>query len=143
MKRVICFFLVLLFFAQSSVQALDWAYAFVVWKGNVYEVTDEQVMDTEIGKHIGEVKTKPNDMTGKYYGDASNAYPKGTPYFELKGVSTKEAIAVGVEEDQWVKAVYRHEAKNYGLGWVMKVSPILFLATVFIVIIWRMRKAGR
>ena len=142
MKRVICFFLVLLFFAQSSVQALDWAYAFVVWKGNVYEVTDEQVMDTKIGKRIGEVKTKPNDMTGKYYGDASNSYPKGTPYFELKGVSTNEAIAVGVEEDHWVKAVYRHEAKNYWLGWVMKVSPILFLATVFIAIIWRMRKVG-
>jgi len=142
MKRTICLFLVLLFLGQSSVQALSWAYAFVVWKGNVYEVTDEMVEETEIGKRIGEVKTKPNDMTGRYYGNASNSYPKGTPYYELKDVSTKEAIAVGVEENQWVKAVFRHESTNYWLGWVMKVSPILFLATVLIFIILRMRNAG-
>lgn len=141
MKKTICLYLVLLFFAQTSVQALDWAYAFVVWKGNVYEVTDEKVKETQIGKRIGEVKTKPNDMSGRYYGNASNSYPKGTPYHELKDVSTNEAIAVEVVENQWVKAIYRHEATNYWLGWVMKVSPILFLATVLIAIIWRMRKA--
>jgi hypothetical protein len=47
---------------SSSVQALSWAYPFVVWKGKVYEVKQEDIIsDSEIGKKIGEVKTKPND----------------------------------------------------------------------------------
>ncbi len=51
----------------SSVQALSWAYPFVVWNGNVYEVKEEKVLESEIGKSIGEVKTRPNNMTGNYY----------------------------------------------------------------------------
>lgn len=52
----------------SSVQALSWAYPFVVWNGRVYEVKLEETgEDNKIGKMIGEVKTKPDEMTGEYY----------------------------------------------------------------------------
>src|SRR5690606_7458761 len=87
MKKTVLFLVLLFFISSSAVVALSWAYPFVVWNGNVYEVLDESVLEDEIGKKIGKVKTKPNGMRGRYYGDASNAYPKGTKYFEIKGIS--------------------------------------------------------
>ncbi len=95
---------------SSSVHALSWAYPFVVWEGKVYEVKrEEMIADSKIGKSIGEVRTKPKEMTGNYYGDASNYYPKGTKYYEIKGISNTSAIAVE-KDKQWVKAVYVHKA---------------------------------
>lgn len=106
MKRITFLSIVLVCLISSSVKALSWAYPFVVWKGKVYEVKQEEILeDNEIAKIIGEVKTKPNDMTGDYYGDASNFYQKGTKYYEIKGVSTSTAIAIK-EDNQWVKANY-------------------------------------
>lgn len=48
-------------------------------------------------------------MTGDYYGNASNLYPIGTKYYEIKDLSTSTAIAVK-EDNQWVKSVYVHKA---------------------------------
>lgn len=110
MKRISLLLLLFIFMISSSVQALSWAYPFVVWKGKVYEVKHEEfIEDSEITKVIGEVKTKPNDMTGKYYGDASNYYPKGTKYYAIKRTSTSIAIAVK-ENNRWVKAGFVHKA---------------------------------
>lgn len=125
------------FFAiQCSVQALSWAYPFVVWKGNVYEVTDEKVSD--IGEVIGKVKRGTNDMTGEYFGDASNMYPKGTKYYEIKDISPKIAIAVEVEENKWYKAVYAHEAPNHWLENVIIVLAFVVLIVGVIIIVLRM-----
>ncbi|MDQ0268257.1 hypothetical protein [Cytobacillus purgationiresistens] len=53
-----------------------------MWKGDVYEVKlKEFVPEDMIDGIIGEVETKPNEMTGNYYGNASNHFPKGTEYF--------------------------------------------------------------
>lgn len=97
MKTVQAFALLLLFafFFSSHSLALDWANKFIVWHGDVY-VVDEKVKLSEdrIGKKIGQVKRLANDMTGKYYGDASNLYPKGTTYYEIINVSTSEALAI-------------------------------------------------
>lgn len=134
------FFVLFLFSFTFSVQALSWAYSFVVWKGNVYEVTEEHVLASEIGKEIGEVKTEPNDMTGNYYGNASNSYPKGTKYYEISGTSTESAIAVEVEEKQWVKAVYVHEAPFHWMNLVTKISPFLILFAIVVIIILRIKK---
>ena len=110
MRRIMILTVLLAIMISSSVQALDWAISFVVWKGNVYEVKRDQVIDeNEIGERIGRVKTQPNDRTGRYFGDASNAYPKGTPYYEIKEIPTSIAIAVK-DGKQWVKAVYIHKA---------------------------------
>lgn len=141
MKRPVLFFILFIFAFTSSVQALSWAYPFVVWNGNVYEVKEELVRKSEIGESIGEVKTRPNDMTGNYYGNASNAYPKGTKYFEINNISTKTAIAVEVAENQWQKAEYRHETPFHWVDLVTKVLPILILIVIAIGIIIRMKKS--
>lgn len=128
MKRIVMLIVILFVTTSSSVHALSWAYSFVVWKGNVYEVTDETV--TEIGRNIGEVKRMADDMTGEYFGDASNMYPKGTKYYEIKGVSTKEAIAVEVKEKIYKKAMYQHPAPTHWMeyaGWSVGLLIIVFV----------------
>ena len=91
MKKVILLTLLFTFMISSSVHSVSWAYVFVVWEGNVYEVKqDESIADSEIGEVIGKVKTIPNDMTGSYFGNASNYYSKGTKYYKMKGISTAD-----------------------------------------------------
>lgn len=102
--------LVLLLLIASSAQALSWAYAFVVWKGNVYEVKlEETIEEADIGKKLGEVETKPHEMTGSHYGNASNYFPIGTNYYAITGTATSKAIAVK-DDSHWVKAVFAHKA---------------------------------
>lgn len=144
MKRIMLLSLLLIFMISSSVQALSWAYPFVVWKGKVYEVKQEEIIEeSEIGKIIGEVKTKPNDMTGDYYGDASNYYPKGTKYYEIRGTSTSTAIAVK-EDNQWVKAVYVHKAPFHLMNIVSDlyfISAVVIIALIIIGVIFRNNKS--
>lgn len=134
MKRISLLSLLFIFMISSSVQALSWAYSFVVWKGKVYEVKHEEfIADSEIAKVIGEVKTKANDMTGKYYGDASNYYPKGTKYYAIKRTSTSIAIAVK-ENNRWVKAVFVHKAPFHIMN---VISNIYFISIVVIIALIR------
>lgn len=143
MRRIVLLSLLFVFVISSSVQALSWAYPFVVWKGKVYEVKREEMIgDRNIGKVIGEVKTKPNDMTGNYYGDASNYYPKGTKYYEIKGTSASAAIAVE-EDNQWVKAVYVHKAPFHIMNVISNfffISAVLIIALIIVGFILRPRK---
>lgn len=133
MKKLTMLFTFFILIFASSVHALSWAYPFVVWKGKVYEVKQELVIaDSEIGKRIGEVKTKPNDMTGSYYGNASNYYPKGTEYYEMVGISTSTAIAVK-DDNTYVKAEFIHKAPFH----IMNIfsSTLFILLAGFIVLI--------
>lgn len=136
LRKLILFLLCFIFTSQLSVQALSWAYPFVVWKGNVYEVTDEEVSD--IGDGIGKVKRGTDEMTGEYFGDASNMYPKGTKYYKIKGISPKIAIAVEVEESKWYKADYVHEAPKYWLENVIIVLTFIMLIVAVFTIMIRM-----
>lgn len=135
MKKISLLTLMLLFTFASSVQALSWAIIFVVWDGKVYEVKQDEIIDREkIGEEIGEVKTKPNEETGKYYGNASNYFPIGTKYYEIKDISTSDAIAIK-ENDQWIKAVYVHDAPFHYMN-IMKNPLFIFsIVIVFIMII--------
>lgn len=137
MKKVSVLLVLLIVMASSTVYALDWAYPFVVWDGKVYEVKVEEVIEeNEIGKVIGKVKTKPNDMTGSYYGNASNSLPKGTKYYEIKGVPTTSAIAVR-KDDRWIKAVYLHKAPFHILNIFSNfnfTSAVVITALVIIII---------
>jgi hypothetical protein len=130
MRKITFLSLVLILMISSSVHALSWAISFVVLKGNVYEVKQEEMIEeSEIGKVIGEVKTTPDDMTGEYYGDASNFYPKGTKYYAIKGIPTSKAIAIK-NDNQYLKAVYVHKAPFH----IMNVlTNIYFLSAVGIV----------
>jgi hypothetical protein len=128
----------LLLLVSFPVEALSWAYPFVVWNGNVYEVKDERVTPSAIGKNIGEVETKPDEMTGEYYGNASNVYPEGTKYYEIKGVSTSEAIAVEIASKRWVRAVYVHDApfhimNGLTLPFAIAVAAAASVGVIFIV----------
>lgn len=67
-------------------------------------------------------------MTGEYYGNASNYYPKGTKYYEIKGTSTSTAIAIK-NEHQYVRAVYVHKAPFHIMN---IITNIYFLFTVVI-----------
>lgn len=91
--------------------ALTWAYWFVVHDGKVYEVIEDEILSNEeVGNVIGEVETKADEYSGKYTGNASNYYDIGTRYFEINHVSPKDAIAVEIERDVYVKAIYSHDA---------------------------------
>jgi hypothetical protein len=135
MRKIALLTLLSILMFSISVQAIKWQYPFVVWKGKVYEVKQEEfISDSEIGKKIGEVKTKPNDI-GNYYGNASNFYPKGTKYYEIIGISTSKAIAVK-EDSQMVKAVFVQKAPFHIMNIIS--NPIfLTLLGVFILIIFR------
>lgn len=133
MKKITMFLFILVFLTNSTVHALSWAYPFVVWSGNVYKVTDEEVIDSLIDKRIGEVKTKPNDM-GNYFGNASNYYPKGTEYFEIRGISTDNAIAVKNEEGKWLKAVYVKKAPFHWMNLFTNPFPFLILILILLFI---------
>lgn len=138
MKRITFLSLLFLLMIPVSAYALSWAYPFVVWEGKVYEVKQEDILtDHEIGKVIGEVKTRPNEMTGDYYKAASNAYPIGTKYYEIKGTSTSFEIAVEAD-NQWVKAVYVHNAPFHimnlvsnGFYIVVVIIALMLLSVMF------------
>lgn len=133
MKKITFLSLIFVFLISSSVQALSWAIAFVVWEGKVYEIKQEDILgESEIGKMIGEVKTIPDDMMGDYYGDASNFYPIGTKYYEIKGISTSEAIAIKAE-NSWVKAVYVHKAPFHIMN--ILTNPLFIFSIVIITLI--------
>ena len=146
MKKIAFLSLILVFIVSSSVQAHKWAYAFVVWDGKVYEVKEEQIIEeSEIGKSIGEVKTKPNSNTYRYYGNASNYYPVGTPYYEIKGISTSTAIAVKVD-DQWVKADYVEKAPYHVMNTITNlliIVPIVIIPLILIGFMYRVKKYRR
>jgi hypothetical protein len=103
----------------------------VVWKGNVFRVTDEKITSSQIKKTIGGVETKPDEMTGNYYGNASNAYPIGTGYYEIIGVPYDTAIAVRIENRKWLKAVYAHEAPFHLMNYISK--PYLYLMALLVI----------
>jgi len=138
MKKIALSLLFMLIFT-SSAQALSWAYSFVVWNGNVYEMTDELLEENEIGKHIGEVKTKPNDMTGEYRGNASNEFPKGTKYYEINNVSTDIAIAVEGKANEFQKAMFIHNAPFYWLE-ILPYIILIVMVTVIIIVLVRREK---
>lgn len=86
------------------------------------------------------MKTTPNNNTGKYYGNASNVYSKGTKYYEIKGESSSAEIAVEESEDNWVKAVYSHDAPFHIFNLV--TNPIIitffgFLIAVLVIVSYK------
>ena len=90
-KLKIIFLLTIVLITTGCTSSSDWHSSFVVWKGNIYETTDEIIHEVE--EEIGQV-TKYSDQEGTYSGNFSNTYKKGTKYFVIAGVDSNEAIAV-------------------------------------------------
>lgn len=136
MKKVMLFSLLLAFVFSSTAHALSWAYPFVVWDGKLYEVKQEGIVpENDIAEAIGQVKTAADDMTGDYYGNASNYYEKGTVYYALKGVSPDEAIAVDAD-GVYVKAVYIQKAAFHFMNvltafWLWAILALVAFSTFY------------
>jgi hypothetical protein len=134
MRKITFLTLLFILMFSVSVQAIKWQYPFVVWKSNVYEVKQEEIIsESEIGKKIGEVKTKPNDI-GNYYGDASNYYAKGTKYYEIIGISASNAIAVK-EDSQMVKAVFVQKVPFHIMNIISNPIFLTLMGVIILIII--------
>ncbi|CRK83411.1 hypothetical protein [Neobacillus massiliamazoniensis] len=107
MRKIISLFFVFLIGCTLLISTTyaDWAYAFVVYDGNSYIVSETHIEPNKIGKKIGEV-TEYSDREGTYSGNFSNQFLKGTEYYEIKGVNTKDAIAVKKSEGLFIKVNY-------------------------------------
>ncbi|MGG1634577.1 hypothetical protein [Paenibacillus sp. NRS-1760] len=123
-------------FALSSFITLgtahaDWAHRFVVNDGKSYIISDTQVESAQIGAKIGKV-TSYSDKEGTYSGNFSNVYPKGTEYYEIKGISLKEAIAIKQDDGSFIKAAYgsEYEGKAFHLKTVLFYIGGLFLLLI-------------
>ncbi|MFJ7975963.1 hypothetical protein ACIQZI_09750 [Peribacillus sp. NPDC096379] len=115
MRKIMSLFFVFLIgctFLISTTYA-SWAYAFVVYDGNIYVVSETHIKPNKIGKKIGKV-TKYSDREGTYSGNFSNQFPKETDYYEIKGATTKEAIAIKESKESFIKAKY--DGKYTGSG---------------------------
>lgn len=127
-----------------NTSATSWAYSFVVWDGYVYVISDEYV--TEIEDEIGKV-TKYSDMES-LSGNFSNAYPKGTKYYSIKGVSTDKAIAVEESEGRYIKADRHREYAVRGAfdGFfdgqqgMIKIIAIWVVGILVVFFIFKMRR---
>ncbi len=147
MKRIPFLTIILVFSITTSVQAFEWSYSFVVWDGKEYEVKiEEMIEESEIGEKIGKVKTQPYNHSDwsdamKYYGNASNIYPIGTEYFEIKGISPSTAIAIKVD-NQWLKADYVRNAPYHIMNTLTNLLYIVpaFIIILIILFIFRMKK---
>lgn len=137
MRRLI--FLILLSLSIAlPVSALSFAYTFVVFDRNAYEVLDATIEEDALGDVIGEVETVVNDETGRYYGNASNGYPIGTTYREVDGESVEDVIAVE-DGSEWKRAEYRFEAPYHTRDFVTFFGYILLVLGI-VVVSWTLFK---
>lgn len=131
MRRLISLVFLSIFIALP-VSALSWAYTFVVFDRNAYEVLDTTIDEESLGDVIGEVDSKVNDETGRYYGNASNGYPIGTAYREVVGESVEDVIAVE-DGSEWKRAEYRFEAPYHTRDFVTIFGYILLVLGIVMV----------
>ncbi len=118
------------FIAIRSVHA-DWAYSFVVNEEKSYIISDSRVEPEQVDSIIGKV-TKYSDFEDTYSGNFSNHFPKGTNYYNIKGVSTNEAIAIKLGDGSFIKANYQGE---YPGGASFKWTNVLWsIAGLFLLI---------
>ncbi|MCT4785912.1 hypothetical protein ACFQO8_02860 [Exiguobacterium aestuarii] len=120
------------------VSALSWAYTFVVFERNVYEVLDTTIDEDSLGDVIGEVETTVNDETGRYYGNASNGYPIGTAYREIDGEAVEDVIAVE-DGSEWKRAEYRFRAPYHTSDFI-KFFGYALLVLGIVLVSWTLFK---
>ena len=133
--------ILLLFLLPAQPAAAKWAYRFVVFLGDIYEVTDEIVLSNDVDKKIGQV-TRFSDLEGTYAGNFSNTFPKGTEYYLIRNKDPKEVIAIKTNENTYLKAINKGHYDNDHLdtrnrNWALIIGALL----ITILTIWiRVRK---
>ncbi|WP_245602244.1 hypothetical protein [Peribacillus kribbensis] len=112
-----------------------WSHALVVYNDNTYIVSNTHIELSNIGKKIGEV-TKYSDREGTYSGNFSNEFPKGTHYYEIKGVNTKEAIAIKESKSSFIQGefdgTYAGSSEGDHTAITFKIVVIYFFAAVLV-----------
>ncbi|MHA7584298.1 hypothetical protein ACX12E_28515 [Paenibacillus vandeheii] len=89
--------------SPRSNSSADWAYNFVVWNNDIYEILKIQFEPEQIDKEIGEVK-QYSDFEGTYGNSFSNKYPVGTKLYSIKDIETSDYIAIKTQEGIFIKA---------------------------------------
>lgn len=140
MKKFIIVILAIVAFMPMRSMNADWAYSFVVYSGNIYEISDDELIPSnEIDKKIGQV-TRYSDHEGTYSGNFSNIYPKGTPYYSIKNIDPKEIIAIKTHEAEFVKAINKGQYANGQLESKTIWISILGSLIIVLLIIWIMKR---
>ena len=140
MKKFIIVIIAIVALMPLRSMSADWAYSFVVYSGDIYEISpDELVPSDEIDKKIGQV-TRYSDHEGTYSGNFSNTYPKGTPYYSIKNIDPKEIIAIKTNEAEFVKAINKGRYANGQLESKITWISILGSLVIMLLIIWIMKR---
>lgn len=140
MKKFIIVILAIVALMPMRSMNADWAYSFVVYSGDIYEISDDELIPSnEIVKKIGQV-TRYSDHEGTYSGNFSNIYPKGTPYYSIKNIDPKEIIAIKTHEAEFVKAINKGQYANGQLESKTIWISILGSLIIVLLIIWIMKR---
>ncbi|MEK5396835.1 LPXTG cell wall anchor domain-containing protein [Paenibacillus nitricinens] len=140
MKKFVIVILTIVALMPMRSMNADWAYSFVVYAGDIYEISDDELIPSnEIDKKIGQVK-RYSDHEGTYSGNFSNTYPKGTPYYSIKNIDPKEIIAIKTHEAEFVKAINKGQYANGQLESKTIWISILGSLIIVLLIIWIMKR---
>ncbi|MGE7610765.1 LPXTG cell wall anchor domain-containing protein [Paenibacillus sp. NPDC101420] len=140
MKKFIIVILAIVALMPMRSMNADWAYSFVVYSGDIYEISDDDLIPSnDIDKKIGQV-TRYSDHEGTYSGNFSNIYPKGTPYYSIKNIDPKEIIAIKTHEAEFVKAINKGQYANGQLESKTIWISILGSLIIVLLIIWIMKR---
>lgn len=136
MKRLILV-VAIFFFSVANYASASWAYAFVVYAGKTYVVSQDQLDPHLIDKRIGKVTSFSTDELAHVRGNFSNIYHAGTEYYSIKGVSEDKEIAIKIDSNTFVKATYNGLGSNTGKNGrnFLKVS-IYILLGILVLIGW-------
>ena len=103
----ILWFSILVGCSEQGESSNSWAYDFVKWNGESYVVNESaKVKKQDIGKPLGEVEVYLEQEQNETTKNSSNIFKEGTKYFVIKGIKTSEAIAVRIENGNYIKAIH-------------------------------------
>lgn len=81
---------------KSGSGSADWSDQFIVWKGNLYVVSNEKLSQSELETELGKVdkflsnETNIFDMSHVY----SNQFSENTVFYKIVNVAESESLAV-------------------------------------------------
>lgn len=141
MKKIITIILTIVALLPIGSVSADWAHSFVVYSGDSYKISEDELIPTnDIDKRIGHV-TKYSDEEGTYRGNFSNTYPKGTPYYSIKDTDPQDVIAIKTGEDTYVKAYnIGHYANDHLESRTIWISFLLGSIIITFLISWTVKR---
>ncbi|MED3652086.1 MULTISPECIES: hypothetical protein [Heyndrickxia] len=98
LRLTILFFIIIL----SGCSSKSWVANFVKYNDVIYHVSDEKI--ERVGYKLAEVK-QYIDVEGDIPNLSSNEYREGTEIYSIDGIDTRQAIAVKVGKNKYIKLV--------------------------------------